>query len=84
MREKLPGRVVAGREQQSRPVDAVEAEDVLAQQVARLGPERGEQVLALARVRERAQIIDERVGPDVGDLALVPRQRDTPGLRPRG
>ena len=33
-----------------------------------------------ARVGERAQVVDERVGPDVGDLIRIPRDRDAPGL----
>ena len=33
-----------------------------------------------ARVGERAQVVDERVGPDVGDLVRIPRDRDAPRL----
>ena len=52
----------------------------LRHQVAHLGPERVAQILAGPCEGERAQIVDERVRPDVGDLPLVPRQRDAPGL----
>ena len=58
----------------------METQDVLADQVPSGGPVRGCEVLAGARIAQRAQVVDERVGPDVGDLALVPRQRDSPGL----
>ena len=51
-----------------------------AEQVMRHRPVAVAEVLARARVRERAQVVDERVGPDVRDLALVPRQRNPPRL----
>ena len=38
------------------------------------------QVLA-RRVGQRAQVVDERIGPDVGDLLRIPRDRDAPRLR---
>ena len=80
MDEDLLRHRVPGREEHRRPVDAVEADDVLRHQVAHFRPERGAQVLARPRIGERAQVVDERVGPDVGDLALVPRQRNAPRL----
>ena len=52
----------------------------LAEQVAHLGPELLAEVLALSCVGQCAHIVDERVDPDVDDLALVPRDRDAPGL----
>ena len=78
--EELLWHLVTGRQQHRRPVHAVEAEDVLAEHVPGRGPVLGYEVLARARVGERAQVVDERISPDVGDLALVPRQRDAPGL----
>ena len=45
-----------------------------------LRPELLAQILAGPREGERAQIVDERVRPDVGDLSLVPRQWDAPRL----
>src|SRR5207253_9583983 len=33
------------------------------------------------RVAEGAQVVDEGVGPDVGDLLRIPRDRDAPRLR---
>jgi hypothetical protein len=77
--EELLRRVVAGGEQERGPVDAVEAEDVLPEQMPDLGPEALE-VLA-GRVAEGAPVVDERVGPDVGDLLRIPRDRHAPGLR---
>ena len=44
--EELPRHLVARGEQQRRPVDAVEAKDVLGQQVVHRGPEPLDQVLA--------------------------------------
>ena len=41
-------------------------------------PEARHQVLARGRVRERGQVVDERVDPDVDDLLLVPGHRDAP------
>ena len=52
----------------------------LRHQMPHLGPELVAEVLARPGERERAEVIDERVRPDVGDLSLVPRQRDPPWL----
>src|SRR5438552_10177830 len=46
----------------------------------RNGPELLAQVLARACVRERAQVVDQRVDPDVDHLLGVPRNRHAPGL----
>ena len=78
--EELLRYVVARRHEHCGPVHAVEAKDVLAEHMASSRPVRRHEVLARTGVRERAQVVDERVSPDVGDLALVPRQRDAPGL----
>ncbi len=51
-----------------------------AEQVPDRRPERVEQVLARAGVGERAQVVDERVCPDVGDRIRIPRDRDPPRL----
>ena len=80
MNEELLRHVVARGEQHRRPVHAVEAQDVLAEQVPHVRPEAVTQVLALTRVRQRAQVVDEGVDPDVGDLPLVPGDRDAPRL----
>ena len=80
MDEDLLRHGVARGEQHRRPVDAVEPQDVLRHQMPHLGPERVAQILAGPCERERAQIVDERVRPDVGDLPLVPRQGNAPGL----
>ena len=42
------------------------------------GPVPGDEVLARTRVGQRAQVVDERVRPDVRDLVGVPRDRDAP------
>ena len=68
MHEHLVRDAVPGRHQHRRPEDAVEADDVLADDVAGGGPIAVAKVLAGARVGERAQAVDERIGPDVGHL----------------
>ena len=77
--EQLPRHVVAGGEQERGPVDAMEAEDVLREQVPDARPQ-VRQVLAWTRVLERAAVVDERVRPDVRDLLRIPRDRDPPRL----
>ena len=72
------GDPVAGREEQRRPVDAVKPEDVLGDQMPDVGPVTLAQILAGLSVRQRAEVVDERVDPDVDDLVLIPRNRDTP------
>src|SRR6266536_4172050 len=57
MYEELIRQVIPGREQERRPEDAMEAKDVLAQYVMRCRPVAVDDVLALARVRERAQVV---------------------------
>ena len=65
--------------QERRPEDGVELEDVLRHHVDRRRPERVGQVLALARERQRRVVVEERVEPDVEDVALVPRHGHAPG-----
>src|SRR5919201_68381 len=45
-----------------------------------LWPELLAQILAVARVGERTQVVDQRVDPDIDDLLLVPRNGHAPGL----
>ena len=78
--EQLLRRLVSGGEQQRGPVDAVEAQDVLREQVPDRRPERRDQVLAGARIGQRAEVVDEGVRPDVGDRIRIPRDRDAPRL----
>ena len=44
------------------------------------GQNRGIEVLSRPRVRQRTQVVDERVRPHVRDLVGVPRDRDPPRL----
>src|SRR3989442_5018998 len=78
MYEELLRNLVARCQKQSGPEHTVEAQDVFRQQVVYLRPESLAEVLAFARVCQCAQIIDERIDPHVDDLAVVPRDRDTP------
>ena len=79
MDEELLRHLVPRGEKEGRPEDAVKAEDVLGEHV-RSRPEPLAEVLALARVGERAQVVHERVDPDVRDLGGIPRDRDAPRL----
>src|ERR671934_2562354 len=45
-----------------------------------LRPELLAQILAVARVGERTQVVDQRIDPDIDDLLLVPRNGHAPGL----
>src|SRR6516164_9623273 len=58
----------------------MEAQDVLREQVVDRGPILVPEVFARPRVRQCAEVVDERVDPDVRDLALVPGKRDSPRL----
>jgi hypothetical protein len=78
--EELLRHLVARGQEQRRPVDAVKAQDVLAQEVVDVRPELVAQVLAFARVCESAQVVDEGVYPDIGHLPLVPGDRYAPRL----
>ena len=78
--EQLLRRLVSGCEQQCGPVDAMKAQDVLREQVPDRRPERPDQVLTGARIRQRADVVDEGVRPDVGDRIRIPRDRDAPRL----
>src|SRR4029079_5206771 len=78
--EQLLRDLVARREQERSPEDAVEAKNVLAEQVAGVRPELLAQVLPVSRVRQRAQVVDQGVYPDIGDLPLVPGDRHAPLL----
>ena len=59
------------------PIDGVEYEDVLADQVDGSGPKTCEG-LVVGLETCRSQVVDEGVEPDVGDIARVEWQPDTP------
>ena len=84
MHEELLRRLVAGREKHRRPVDTVEPEDVLPQDVVSNRPVAIAQILARTGVSQGTDVVDERVRPDVGHLAFVPRQRNAPRLAGAG
>src|SRR3546814_17635462 len=73
------GRAHAGAVQHRRPEQAVEVDDVLADEVVQLGLAAGRKVLeevravAFAQRLEAAQVADRRVQPDVQELARVAR-----------
>ena len=76
--EDVLGHRQVGRHQHRRPEDRVEAQDVLADDVVGRRPELLGEVLALAREAERGVVVQQRVEPDVEDVARVPRDRDAP------
>ena len=71
------GRGEPGGQEQGRPVHAVEAQDVLADDVVGLGPPVGE-ALGVAAVADGGGVVDEGVVPDVEDVLGVPRDLDAP------
>ncbi len=72
-----PWRLDAGRHQHRRPVHAVVADDVLADQVVVDRPPLLE-ALGVGAEPDGRQVVGQRVEPHVGDVGRVPRQRDAP------
>ena len=69
----------AGGHEHGRPDDAVEAGDVLAHEMVLNGPAAIELDLALGvAVADAREVRDERVGPHVEHVALIPRHGDAP------
>ena len=77
VREHGLRRRLARGQQHRGPVHRVLAEDVLADEVVVRGPVAVEP-LAVVGIADGGAVVDERVEPHVGDVALVPRQRDAP------
>ena len=67
-----------GGQQHRRPVHAVEPDDLLADQVVHVRPPRVE-ALVVGAEADGGGVVDERVVPDVEDVALGPRHRHAPG-----
>ena len=86
MPEHLMRQLDAERHQHDRPVDRVEAQDVLADEVDVRGPIMVEQLAgrAVGVVAERRDIVRQRVDPDVDDVTLVEADRDAPVKRRAG
>ena len=78
MHEQMTRDLDLGRHQHRRPDHAVELEDVLADQMEVRRPVARGQVLALARIGERGDVVEQRVEPHIEDLALVPRRLHSP------
>ena len=70
-------RLDAGRQQHRRPVHAVLADDVLADQVVVDRPPLLE-ALRIGAEADRGEVVGQRVEPHVRHVARVPRQRDAP------
>ncbi len=72
----------AGGHQERGPVDAVEAADLLADEVHVGGPEFCEARLVggiVGAVAERGDVVGQRVEPDVDDVLFVARHGNAPG-----
>ena len=78
MDEEVPGDRQVGGHQQRRPVDRMELENVLADQLVIGGPEAFAQVCTGLGVGQCCVVVEQRVPPDVDRLVLVPRNRDPP------
>ena len=78
MDEDVPRQLEFGRHQQGGPVDRVEAQDVLADEVIVRRPELAREILT-ARVGERGVVVQQRVEPHVEDVLAVPRHAHAPG-----
>ncbi len=73
-----------GRPEHGGPVNAVRFDDVFGDQVIGLGPE-GPRFFAVG-IAEAAQVIDQGIKPDVGDIVAIEGERDPPSQtadRPR-
>jgi len=67
-----------GGHQEGRPVDRVEAQDVLADHVQIRRPE-GAELLALGvRIAGGGDVVGQRVEPDIHDMRRIARHRDAP------
>ena len=75
--ENLPRQGDAGAHQHGRPDDAVEARDVLADDVEVGRPPRVEQRVVGAVAHPR-RVVDQRVHPDIDDTVRIRRDRDAP------
>ena len=66
-----------GGQQHGRPVDAMETDDVFAEQVADRRPPGGKPLIVVPIARGGG-IVGERVVPHIEHVALGPRHRDAP------
>ncbi len=78
MGEHPPGRGDAGRHQEGRPVDGVEAQDVLADHVQIGGPEMPARI-GLVRKAGSGDVVRQRIEPDIHHVAVRARHRHAPG-----
>src|SRR3954454_6038965 len=76
--EYVLGHDHVGEHQHRRPEDRVQTQDVLVDDLVGRRPELLGQVLALAREAEGGVVVEQRVEPDVEDVARIPGDRDPP------
>src|SRR6185437_13856752 len=65
--------------QESRPIDAVKADDVLAYRMKIGRPEGCEISTFRLGITERRDVVRERVEPHIDDMARIARHRNAPG-----
>ena len=67
-----------GGHQEGRPVDRVEAQDILAHHVQVRRPEGGERLTVFIGIADGRDVVCERVQPDVHDVVRIVRHRHAP------
>ncbi|MCY1232635.1 hypothetical protein D9M72_451370 [compost metagenome] len=72
------GQRQAGRYQESRPIDCVEADDVLADHMDVGWPELGAWTLGIVEIAGRGDVVRQRVDPDIHHVRRVVRNLDAP------
>ena len=72
------------RHQKRRPVDGVEADDVLADEMHVRRPPAPEGFVVAAPEAERRDVVRQRIEPDVDDVIGIAGPRDAPGDRRSG
>jgi hypothetical protein len=77
MREDAPRRLEPGGHQEGRPVDRVEAQDVLADEVDVGRPPLRESI-GIIRIARRGDVVGQRVQPDIHHMRRVARHGHAP------
>src|SRR5215470_17962221 len=78
MGEDAARRLQTGRHEESRPIDCMEPQDVLADNVKIGGPESGKFQTLGIRIAGCSDVIGQRVEPYIDHMVRVARNRDPP------
>ena len=82
MAKDLGGQGESSREQHGRPVDGMEAKDVLADDVHRSGPAPGDrcvEISCIALFEQGSDVAQEGIEPDIEGVTLMAWHGDSPG-----